>query len=177
MAYLLGTRRGLDQCATPTGQFVVLAMDHRQNLRRELRPGAPESVGYDEMVEFKLAAVRALARDASGVPLDPEVGVAQAIGLGAMPGSTGLIVALEATGYEGPSTARRSRVLPGWSVEAASRLGASAAKLLLYYHPGAPTAAAQEALLAEVAGACREADLGLFVEPLGYGLDGRPLTG
>jgi len=177
VAYLLGTRRGLAQCATPTGQFVVLALDHRQNLRRELRPEAPDGVGFEEMVDFKLAAVRALAGDASGLLLDPEVGVAQAIARGALPGGTGLIVALEATGYEGAATARTSRVLPGWSVAAASRLGASAAKLLLYYHPGSPTAAAQEALLERVATECRGIDLPLFVEPLSYGLDGAPLQG
>jgi tagatose-1,6-bisphosphate aldolase len=156
---------------------VVLALDHRQNLRRELRPDAPDAVTYDQMVDFKLAVVRALARHASGILLDPEVGGAQAIAAGAMPGPTGLIIAIEATGYEGSAAARASRVLPGWSVGAARRLGASAAKLLLYYHPDAPTAAAQEALLRSVADACRAEDLPLFLEPLSYGLDGSPLMG
>ena len=88
-----------------------------------------------------------------------------------------MIVAIEATGYEGTSTARLSRVLDGWSVEKAKRMGASAAKLLVYYHPDAPTAAAQERLLADVAADCRAADFALFVEPLSYSLvDGAPLT-
>lgn len=177
MSHQLGTRRGLDQCATPAGHFVVLALDHRQNLRKELRPDDPASVSFDEMAAFKLAVVRALATEASGLLLDPEVGVAPAIATGALPGATGLLVAIEATGYEGSPGARTSRVLPGWSVAAAKRIGASAAKLLLYYHPEASTAPAQERLLATVAEACREQDLGLFVEPLSYGLDGRPLTG
>jgi tagatose-1,6-bisphosphate aldolase len=177
MSHLLGTRRGLDQCATAAGQFVVLALDHRQNLRKELRPDDPASVTYDEMVDFKLAVVRALAGEASGLLLDPEVGVAPAIATGAIPGRTGLLVAIEATGYEGTPTARSSRVLPGWTVAAAKRLGASAAKLLLYYHPESPTAGDQEALLASVAADCRDQDLALFLEPLSYGLDGRPLTG
>lgn len=177
MSHLLGTRRGLDQCATADGHFVVLALDHRQNLRKELRPDDPESVGYAEMVDFKLAVVRALASGASGLLLDPEVGVAPAIAEGALPGSTGLLVAIEATGYEGTPAARRSRVLPGWSVAAAKRIGASAAKLLLYYHPGSPTAPDQEALLASVAADCRAQDLALFLEPLSHGLDGRPLVG
>ena len=177
MRHLLGTRRGLDQCATAAGHFVVLALDHRQNLRKELRPDDPESVEYHEMVAFKLAVVRALAETASGVLLDPEVGVAQAIAAGALPGSTGLLVAIEATGYLGPPDARTSRVLPGWSVSAAKRIGASAAKLLLYYHPDSATARDQEALLAAVAADCREQDLALFLEPLSYGLDGRKLVG
>ena len=155
MGYLLGTRRGLASCASAGGRFVVLALDHRQNLRRELRPDDPEAVTYDEMVDFKLAVIRALATDATGILLDPEIGAAQAIAHGAFPPSTGLIVAIEATGYEGPSTARVSRVLPGWSVAAAKRIGASAAKLLIYYHPDASNADGQERLVADVAGVCR----------------------
>jgi tagatose-1,6-bisphosphate aldolase len=177
MSHELGTRRGLDQCATAAGHFAVLALVHRQNLRKELRPDDPTSVTFDEMVTFKLAVVRALGDEASGLLLDPEVGVAPAIATGALRGSTGLLVAIEATGYEGTAGARTSRVLPGWSVAAAKQIGASAAKLLLYYHPDAPTAGVQEQLLASVAGECRRHDLALFVEPLSYGLDGRPLTG
>ncbi len=168
MAFLPGTRRGLDACASPRGTFAVLALDHRQNLRRELHPDAPESTTFKEMVEFKRAVVRALAAHATGTLLDPEIGAAQAIADGSLPGGTGLLVAIEATGYEGPSTARVSRVLPGWSVEQAKRMGASAAKLLVYYHPDAANAATQEQLVAEVAAECVRLDLPLFVEPLGY---------
>ncbi len=177
MAYLLGTRRGLDACSSSAGTFTVLALDHRQNLRKELRPTDPGSVTFAEMIEFKRAVVRALATTGTGILLDPEIGVGHAIADGSLPGRAGLIVAVEATGYEGPAGARISRVLPGWSVDAIKRLGASAAKLLVYYHPEAPNAADQERLVAEVAGACRAADLALFLEPLSFGLDGARLTG
>jgi tagatose 1,6-diphosphate aldolase len=176
--YLLGTRRGLEACASPGGTFAVLALDHRQNLRKELRPDAPDSVTYAEMVDFKRAVIRALAPHATGSLLDPEIGAAQCIADGSLPGRAGLLVAIEATGYEGPPTARVSRVLPGWSVEQAKRLGASAAKLLVYYHHEAPNASDQERLVAEVAAACRAADLPLFVEPLGFDpATGGKLTG
>jgi tagatose 1,6-diphosphate aldolase len=168
MPYLPGTRRGLDACASPRGTFAVLALDHRQNLRKELRPDDPGAVTYAEMVEFKRAVVRALAGTATGTLLDPEIGAAQCVADGSLPAAAGLIVAVEATGYEGPPTARVSRILPGWSVEQAKRLGASAAKLLVYYHPDAANAADQERLVAEVAAACRRHDLALFVEPLGF---------
>lgn len=168
MPYLLGTRRGLAACASARGTFAVLALDHRQNLRRELRAEDPDSVTYDEMVAFKRAVVRALAPVATGTLLDPEIGAATCIADGSLPGDAGLIVAIEATGYEGDPTARVSRVLPGWSVDAAKRMGASAAKLLIYYHPEAANAADQERLVDAVAAACRDADLALFVEPLGF---------
>jgi tagatose 1,6-diphosphate aldolase len=177
-SYALGARRGLAACASASGKFAVLALDHRQNLRNEIRPGDPDSVSYDEMVEFKRAVVRALAPMATATLLDPELGAAQCIADGSLPASAGLLVAIEATGYGGPSTARISRVLDGWSVEKAKRMGASAAKLLVYYHPDAENAAAQERLVADVASRCHDADLALFVEPLSFSLvDGTRLTG
>ncbi len=177
MALLLGTRRGLEATSSARGTFTVLALDHRQNLRKELHPEAPESTTIEEMVDFKRTVVRALAIEATGTLLDPEVGAAQCIADGSLSGQDGLLVALEATGYEGPATARVSRLLPGWDAEKAKRLGASAAKLLIYYHPDAPNAAVQERLVEEVAAACRREDLALFVEPLSFGLDGEPVTG
>ena len=174
----VGARRGLDACASARGTFAVLALDHRQNLRHELRPDDPAAVTYDEMVDFKREVVRALAPVATGTLLDPEIGAAQCIADGSLPGGAGLIVAIEATGYAGSSTARVSRVLDGWSVAKAKRMGASAAKLLVYYHPDAVNAADQEALLAAVAADCRAADLALFVEPLSFALiDGDKLRG
>ena len=178
VTYVLGARRGLAACASARGTFAVLALDHRQNLRKEIRPDDPASVTYAEMVAFKRAVVRALAPSATGTLLDPEIGAAQCIADDSMPARAGLIVAIEATGYLGPSTARISRVLEGWSVEQAKRMGASAAKLLVYYHPDAPNAADQERLVARVAAACREADLALFVEPISFSLvEGEKLTG
>jgi tagatose 1,6-diphosphate aldolase len=178
VTYALGALRGIGACASGRGTFAVLALDHRQNLRKELRPDDPASVTYDQMVEFKRAVVRALAPVATGTLLDPEIGAAQCISDGSMPARAGLIVAIEATGYAGRSTARISRVLDGWSVEKAKRLGASAAKLLVYYHPEARNAQDQERFVADVAAACRAVDLALFVEPLSYSLvEGAKLTG
>jgi len=177
-AYALGARRGIAACASARGTFTVLALDHRQNLRRVLRPDAPDAVTYQEMVDFKRAVVRALAPVATGTLLDPEIGAAQCIADGSLPATAGLLVAIEATGYAGPPTARVSRVLEGWSVAKAKAMGASAAKLLVYYHPDASNAAEQERFVAAVAAECVAADMALFVEPLSFSLvEGQPLTG
>ena len=167
----VGRIRGLRACASARGTFGVLALDHRQNLRKELAPADPASVTFDEMVAFKRAVVRELGDAATGVLLDPEIGAAQAIVDGSLPAGCGLLVAVEATGYDGPSTARVSRVLDGWSVAQAKRMGASAAKLLVYYHPDAANAADQERLVADVAADCVASDLPLFVEPLSFSID------
>lgn len=177
MPHLLGTRRGLDATSSPGGTFTVLALDHRQNLRRELHPEDPSVTTIDEMIDFKRTVVRALSSIATGTLLDPEIGAAQGIADGSLAGRDGLIVALEATGYEGPAGARVSRLLPGWDVAKAKRIGASAAKLLVYYHPDSPNAADQERLVEAVGLDCRAHDLALFVEPLSFGLDGEALVG
>jgi tagatose 1,6-diphosphate aldolase len=173
-----GVLHGLAQCATPTGSFAILALDHRQNLRRDLRPDDPGSVPAADLVEFKRQVTRALAATASGILLDPEFGAAQAIADRSLPGSVGLIVALEQTGYAGPPTNRRTLLIEGWAAASVRRLGAAAAKLLVYYHPDAESAADQERLVASAAGACHELDLPLFLEPLTFSpTDAAKLTG
>lgn len=166
-----GRIRGIGACASARGTFGVLALDHRQNLRRELRPADPVSVTNAEMVAFKRAVLRALGKVATGVLLDPEIGAAQCIADGSLAADRGLLVAIEATGYTGSPVARESQVLPGWSVAKAKRMGASAAKLLVYYHPDAASAAAQERLVESVAKDCAAADLPLFIEPLSFSID------
>lgn len=173
----IGKLRGLQQCASPEGVFVCLALDHRQNLRRALRPDAPSQVDGQELMRFKVEVTAALGDLATAVLLDPEYGAAQAVAAGALPGNVGLVVALEATGYEGEPGARRSRLLEGWDVSKAKRMGANMVKLLVYYHPEAPTAAETQALVDRVAAQCRTHDLPLMLEVLCYSLDPkRPLS-
>lgn len=167
---MVGSLRGLQQCSSDAGRFTIVALDHRQNLRRMLHPDDPSKATYAELVEFKRTAVRALAPGATGVLLDPELGAAQCIADGSLPGHVGLLVALEATGYEGPPDARKSRILEGWSAAKARHLGASASKLLVYYNPSAVNAAEQRELVSAAVAQCRSVDLPIFVEPLTYAI-------
>jgi tagatose 1,6-diphosphate aldolase len=111
-----------------------------------------------------------LADLSTAVLLDPEFSAAQAIAAKALPGRTAFIVAVEATGYGGSSSARESQILPGWSVEKAKRMGASMIKLLVYYHPDSPTAQEIESLVKKIADECTRNDLGFMLEPLSYSL-------
>lgn len=176
MSLTIGKLRRLQQCSTPDRMFAVIALDHRDDLRRLLKPVEPESLSYGEMVAFKSEVVQALAGVASAVVLDPQYGAAQAIAAGSLPGNSGLIVTIEATGYAGDAGNRRTNLLEEWSVAKIARMGASAVKMRLYYHPEAKSAAKQEALVDEVVAACREADIPLFLEPLSYSLEGKGKT-
>jgi tagatose-1,6-bisphosphate aldolase len=163
----IGKFRGLQQISSKRGTFTALALDHRQNLRK----ANPAFVNDDDLSRFKLDVVSSIAKRATAVLLDPEVSAAQAVAGRAIPGGVGLVVALESTGYTGDTTARHAQIIPGWSVEKAKRMGASAVKLLVYYHPDSPTASEIEDFTAEVAEKCLRQDLLLMLEPLSYSLD------
>jgi len=162
----IGKFRGLQQIASRRGTFTALALDHRQNLRK----ANPAFASNENLSRFKLEVVASLASRATAVLLDPEVSAAQAIAGRDLPGDVGLVVALESTGYTGEATARRAQIIPGWSVEKAKRMGASAVKLLVYYHPDSPLAQETEDFVAAVAEDCQEYDLALMLEPLSYPL-------
>lgn len=167
----IGKYRGLQQCSTRRGTIAVMALDHRNNLRNALNPQNPQSVTDQELSAFKQQTVAALSPAATAVLLDPEFGAPQCVAAGSLPGHTGLVIAVEATGYTGDPTARQSQVLPGWSVAKAKRMGASAIKILAYYHPDAPTAEEIGNFVRQVASDCAIEDIPLFVEPLSYSLD------
>ncbi len=163
----IGKLRGLQQISSARGTFTALALDHRQNLRK----ANPALASDEQLSRFKLDVTFALASRATAVLLDPEVSAAQAIAARAIPNNVGLVVAVESTGYTGDATARQAQIIPGWSVEKAKRMGASAIKLLVYYHPDSPTAPEIESFTKKIADDCARQDLVLMLEPLSYSLD------
>ncbi len=168
----LGKMRGLQQLANDAGVITVTALDHRGSLKTALQQAEPDRViGYDDIVAEKQRMLRVFAPFSSAVLLDPVYGAAQAVASQAIPGGVGLIVALEESGYEGQDTARVTPITSGWSVDKIKRLGAVAVKLLLYYHPDAPTARQQEELVARIAEECRQYDIAFLLEPMSYPLD------
>jgi tagatose 1,6-diphosphate aldolase len=167
-----GKIRGLQQISDARGVITVCAIDHRGSLREALNSGNPEAVTYREMVEFKLDLCRVLSTHVSAILLDPEYGAGQAISAGVLPGRTGLLVSLEKTGYSGGATARRTEILPDWSVGKIKRMGASAVKLLIYFrHDLKAEAERQLDLVARVAEQCLDEDIPLLVESVGYPLE------
>jgi tagatose-1,6-bisphosphate aldolase len=164
----IGKMRGLQQCATPAGKFAVLALDHRNNMRRLLHPEDENATRPEEITTFKQDVLAGLGNVPSAYLLDPIFGAGQAIARGSLPGQCGLLVAVDASGYVGDPTARRSELLEDWSVEKVKRLGSSAVKLLVYYHPQAKSHSAIEVLVAQTAETCQKADVPFFLEILTY---------
>src|SRR3989442_3090578 len=138
MRISVGKLRGLQQLSMAAGRFTMVAMDQRGSLQKMLHPESPKAATYAEMEAVKLAVTEALAPLASGCLLDPEFGVGPAINRFALPGRTGLLVSMETSGYEKKGNWRLTTLLDGWNVEKVKGLGASAAKLLVYFKPDAP---------------------------------------
>ena len=167
----IGKIRGLQQLTNPDGIFTMCAMDHRGSLRSMIDEENPEEVNYEEMVERKLELCSSLAEHASAVLLDPIFGAAQCIGHGVLPNSTGLLVSIEASGYAGGKEYRITKLLDRWNVERIKRMGASAAKLLVYYRPDLEELASKLLnMLDMIAMECIKYDLPFVVEPLSYSI-------
>lgn len=153
------------------GRFCVLAIDHRDSLRKFLSPDDLDAIPAAELTALKIDIVRELAPIATGVMLEPEYSIPQVLDAGALPEGVGFLAALEAQGYLGSMGTAPTELLEGWSVRAAAESGAAAAKLLLPYHPDRPLAAEQERVAAEVTAECDRIGIPLILEPLFYDLD------
>jgi tagatose 1,6-diphosphate aldolase len=168
----IGKLRGLQQLADSRGMMAMCAIDHRGALKRALNGEDPAAVGYQDIVDFKLDLCQAVAPFASAILLDPEYGAAQAVAAGVLPGTNGLLVSMEKTGYAGNSAARITELLPGWDVKKAKRMGASAVKLLIYFRPDLKDVASKQLdLVARLADQCIEEDIALVVEPVSYPIE------
>ncbi|MAU12488.1 MAG: hypothetical protein CL607_21885 [Anaerolineaceae bacterium] len=161
-----GRYRGLKACSLPQADvFGMLAFDQRGNYRRMMPDGTP----YETYVQIKMEVASALSQSASAVLLDPIYGLSAAMQVS---GTSGLLMALEKTGYTGDATYRRVEFLDGWSPEKIRKMGANAVKILIYYSPEQPELADElDELVAKTAEECHAWDIPLFVEPLSYSID------
>lgn len=169
MTISIGKLRGMQQVSNDKGIFTIVACDQRGALGRMMEAAGRTPVNYEAMVQMKIDIVAPLAPKGSGVLLDPEFAAAQLVYAGVMPGSTGLVVALEQTGYEDREGDRLTHLLPDWSVAKIKAMGAAAVKLLVYYNPRREEAAKfQRDVVAFVAEECKRFDIPFMLEPLAY---------
>jgi tagatose 1,6-diphosphate aldolase len=125
---------------------------------------------------MKLDMCTALGPYSSGILLDPEYGAAQCMASTALKGQTGLLVSIEATGYQKDPTGRLTALLRDWSVEKIKRMGASAVKMLVYFRPDIRKLAARQLKIIErVARDCTKYDIPLLVEPKTYRVEGEAM--
>lgn len=171
----LGKFRHLSQCSTADGHFVILAIDHRANLREVLSAARGMPVDDVEVGDFKRDVVMALGDLCSGVLGDPAFVLGYGIASGLLRGTQGLIAPMEITNYALHPSDRDVQFIPAWNVEKAKRVGLSGMKLLLYFHPQAPTAPQRIRLAQMLAEVCSRYDIPLFLEPILHPLKSHPV--
>ena len=160
-----GKWRGLKATSSANHTFSMLAFDQRGNYLKMLAEGTP----YAHAAEIKRTVIHALSPHVTAVLLDPNYGLPAVLDVA---GTSGLLMALDKTGYSGDPTARQIDFMEGWNVAKIKHMGASAVKLLVYYHPDTGTVAeAIEATIQQIGEDCIAHDIALFVEPLAYSPD------
>ncbi len=160
-----GRWRGLKATSTSEHVFTIMAFDQRGSYAKMLPPGS----SYEHAVAIKSEVVGQLSPYTSAVLLDADYGLLPAM---QMHRNSGLLMALEKSGYTGDSTMRRADFDPDWTVAKMRRAGAAAVKLLIYYHPDSGALADEiEGTISGILQDCHEQDLPLFVEPMSYSLD------
>ncbi len=166
----VGKARGLQQLSNSKGIFAMCAFDHRRSMRKMMGHGGGTSVNYQAIVDFKLDLCEALAPHASGIMLDPNYGASQSITAGVLPGSTGLLMSLEASVHSASDNAGQiTELAPVWNMEKIRAIGSSGLKLPLSYRPDLPNIALEQLnAVTRFAHDCRKSDLAILLAPKNY---------
>lgn len=172
----LGKLRRLQRISDADGHIRVAAIDHPENYLA-LFDEDIAAVGFEEVVESKLELVAGMAAHSTAVLVDPVWSLGQGVLTGAIPGSVGVISGLEQLAYSPEGFGTETQVREAWTVPQLVRLGADAAKLVVFYREElAEVAASQHELVSRLVHECDEAELPLVVEPLWYPLEGEDPT-
>lgn len=165
-----GKYRHLMQSSTPDGHFVVLATDHRANLKAMLDAAAPQPLTDGAFADFKGHVLRHLMPHTSAVLIDPVYGIGQGLLDGTISGRHGLLAPLEVTDYDAHPSVRELAWIENWGVEQIKKVGGTGVKLLLNYHPDHEASAKHEAV-AQIIEDCARFDIPFFLEPIVYSPD------
>lgn len=161
-----GRYRGLKATSLAEADvFGIVAFDQRGSYRRMMPPDS----SYEDLARVKREVIGALSRAASAILTDPTYGLGAAM---RMNGKSGLLLALEKSGYSGDASYRKTELIPGWTAEKIRKVGANAVKFMVYYNPQNEALAAElERLIRQVVAECHRWDLPVFLEPMSYSVE------
>jgi len=161
-----GRYRGLKTTSLATQDvFGIIAFDQRGSYRRMM----PDESNYEYLVQVKNEIIGTLSQNATAILTDPMYGLSASMH---MCGQSGLLMALEKSGYSGDSSYRTTELLDGWTPEKIRKMGASAVKFMVYYNPQNKELADElDQLVKDVIKDCHASDLPVFLEPMSYSAD------
>ncbi len=171
----LGKLRRLQRISDADGFVRVAAIDHPENYLA-LFDTDLSRVSDAEVVRSKLELIEAMAPESTAVLLDPVWSFGHAVLAASVPSGVGVISGLELLAYSPEGFGTETVVRPHWDAAELARLGADAAKLVVFYRAElAEVSATQLDLVRDVVAQCAAAQLPLVVEPLWYPLEGESL--
>jgi tagatose 1,6-diphosphate aldolase len=161
-----GRYRGLKTTSLSEADvFGIVAFDQRGSYQRML----PENTPFEEMVQIKVDVIGALSNHASAILTDANYGVMPAMH---MNGKSGLMMALDKSGYSGDATNRKPEFYDTWTPATIRQIGANAVKLLIYYNPQAEALSDElDALIKQIVSDCHALGMPMFLEPMSYSID------
>lgn len=138
----------LDAIADDEGTFSIIAFDQRNTLRRMFTAVGIEATD-DDMRDVKIEVTRALTPDASGILLDPQLGVGAVMGAGALAKGCGLLIAAEPTDRGDFDGEPRSYRIPEQDAAWVRAMGGDAVKVLVMMNPQREVRAGEPDITAE----------------------------
>ena len=168
-------RRGYQMICDATGAMMVVACDQRGGMRTLLAatPEEQAQITNDTLGKTKYDITRFLASQAGCVLVDPICAVPGIIDEGVVPRNTGLLIGLDASGWDtSPEGYRISKMVEGVTARKVRELGATGGKIMIYLRSDTPKANVEnlQTLRDVIADFARE-DLFLVVEFLTYQLE------
>jgi sulfofructosephosphate aldolase len=152
----------------------VIAVDHGDPLV-EMLQGLGLSANTEAQRALKYDIVDTVGRDASAVLLDPDVSVTEIVERGALARDVGLLVRIEADGFDTVGGLRRSRLIDGLGAAGARERGATAAKVMAFIRPDREDLDGYTAELVRTAlEDCRREHLLCVIEAMTYPLEDEP---
>lgn len=167
--------RGYHQICGDNGAMMVIACDQRGGMRQVLAatPEEQAKIGNSVLGDTKADITRYLASEAGCVLVDPICAVPHLVDDGVLPRSTGLLIGLDASGFDtSPEGYRLSKLCEGISARKVRELGGTGGKIMIYLRSDVPAANTHNlALLEECINDFASEDLLLVVEFLTYRLE------
>jgi tagatose 1,6-diphosphate aldolase len=168
-------RRAMAKISTPAGGMLIVAADQRNGMKAVMKdaPGGADSITKDGLADAKSDLLTHLGNHAPAILLDPEVALPRVVDDGTLARDTGLVVAMDASGFATENGLKRTRYVEGMTPRRVRELGGDAAKMLWYLRADRRTD--EGVVLEDIARLVKECEaegLLLIVEILTYQLDG-----
>jgi sulfofructosephosphate aldolase len=169
-------QRALSRICTPEGRLLIVAADQRNGMKAVMPDptvgSTPATISTAQLAEAKADIVTHLGNHAPAILLDPEVALPEVVADGTLSPHTGLVVGMDASGFETRAGLRYTRFVDGVSPRTVRDLGGDAAKMLFYVRPDQQGVGSDvHKDISDLVDACNAEGVLLIVELLTYRLD------